>query len=154
MTLEQGGPPALGEDNLSDPWSSPIIRRIQHGFSPVLVADQSYWDANKSSNANGDWPSSIPTIAKGAMRTTNLIIFNDTFSGTSIDVTLEVHADSPTGAVASSATVKIDVPLASSTSKSITMTAPASGTKCYLVLRAAKNETALFEETDEAFTLQ
>jgi hypothetical protein len=154
MTLEQGGPPALGEDNLSDPWSSPIIRRIQHGFSPVLVADQSYWDANKNSNASGDWPSSIPTIAKGATRTTNLVIFNDTFSGTSIDLTWEVHADSPTGAVASSATVKVEVPLASSVSKSITMTAPASGTKCYLVLRAAKNGTTLFEETDESFTVQ
>jgi hypothetical protein len=50
--------------------------------------------------------------------------------------------------------VKVDVPLASSISRSITMTAPASGTKCYLVLRAAKNGTTLFEETDEAFTVQ
>jgi Glycosyl hydrolases family 2, TIM barrel domain/Glycosyl hydrolases family 2, sugar binding domain/Glycosyl hydrolases family 2 len=154
MTLEQGGPPALGEDNLPDPWSSPIIRRIQHGFHPVLVADQSYWDANKNSNANGDWPASIPTIAKGATRTTNLIVFNDTFAETSIDLTWEVHADSPTGAIASSATLKVDVPLASSISKSITMTAPTSGTKCYLVLRAAKAGTTLFEETDESFTLQ
>ena len=38
--------------------------------------------------------------------------------------------------------------------KSITMTAPTSGTKCYLVLRAAKNGAALFQEMDESFTLQ
>ena len=72
------------------------------------------------SNTNGDWPASVPAIAKGASRTTNLLIFND----------------------------------ASMATKSITMTAPTSGTKCYLVLRAQKNETTLFEETDESFTLQ
>jgi hypothetical protein len=38
--------------------------------------------------------------------------------------------------------------------KSITMTAHTSGTTCYLILRAEKNGTTLFEETDESFTLQ
>jgi len=154
MTLEQGGPPLFGEDNLPDPWSSPIIRRIGQAFSPVLVADQAYWESNKSSNANGDWPTSVPTLAKGATRTANLLVFNDTFSGASVDVTWEVHADSPTGAIASSATLQVAVPLASMVTRSITMTAPASGAKCYLVLRAAKNGMTLFEETDESFILQ
>ena len=154
MTIEQGGPPLFGEDNLPDPWSSPIIRRIQHGFSAVLVADQSYWESNKMSNTNGDWPSSVPAIAKGATRTTNLLIFNDTFAGTAINVTWEVHADSTTGTIGATGTLAVDVPLASMVTKSITMTAPASGTKCYLVLRAEKNGTTLFEETDESFTLQ
>ena len=154
MTIEQGGPPLFGEDNLPDPWSSPIIRRIQHGFSAVLVADQAYWESNKMSNTNGDWPASVPTIAKGATRATTLLIFNDTFAGTSIDITWEVHADSATGTMGASGTLTVDVPLASMVTKSITMTAPSSGTKCYLVLRAAKNGTTLFEETDESFTLQ
>ena len=154
MTIEQGGPPLFGEDNLPDPWSSPIIRRIQHGFSAVLVADQAYWESNKLSSTNGDWPSSVPAIAKGATRTTNLLIFNDTFAGTTIDVTWEVHADSATGTIGASGTLTVDVPLASMVTKSITITAPTSGAKCYLVLRAAKNGTILFEETDESFTLQ
>ncbi len=154
MTIEQGGPPAFGEDNLPDPWSSPIIRRIQAGFNPVLVADQSYWESNKNSNANGDWPASVPTIAKGGTRTTNLLVFNDTFAGTTIDVTWEVHADSATGTVASSGSFSIDVPLGTMGTKSITMTAPSSGTKCFLVLRSAKDGTPLFEETDESFALQ
>jgi hypothetical protein len=154
MTIEQGGNPVFGEDNLSDPWSSPIIRRVQHGFSPVLVADKDYWEANKTSNANGDWPASVPTIAKGATRATTLLIFNDTFAGTSIDITWEVRADSATGTLGASGTLTVDVPLASMVTKSITMTAPTSGTKCYLVLRAQKNGTTLFEETDASFTLQ
>jgi len=154
MTIEQGGPPVFGEDNLSDPWSSAILRRIQNGFSPVLVADQSYWASATMSNANGDWPASVPAIAKSATRTTNLLIFNDTFAGTTINVTWEVHADSPTGTIGAMGTLAVDVPLASMATKSITMTAPTSGTKCYLVLRAQKNGTTLFEETDESFTLQ
>jgi hypothetical protein len=39
-------------------------------------------------------------------------------------------------------------------SKSISMTAPTSGTTCYLVLRAQKSGTKLFEELNESFTLQ
>ena len=64
------------------------------------------------------------------------------------------RADSPTGTIGASGTLAIDVPLASMVTKSITMTAPTSGTTRYLVLRAQKNGTTLFEETDEAFTLQ
>jgi hypothetical protein len=154
MTIEQGGNPVFGEDNLPDPWSSPIITRVQHGFSPVLVADKDYWEANKMSNTNGDWPASVPTIAKGATRATTLLIFNDTFAGTSIDITWEVHADSATGTLGATGTLTVDVPFATMVTKSINITAPTSGTKCYLVLRAAKSGTTLFEETDESFNLQ
>jgi hypothetical protein len=154
MTIEQGGPPVFGEDNLPDPWSSPIIRRVQAGFNPVLVADQAYWEAAKMSNTNGDWPATAPALAKGATRATTLLIFNDTFAGTAVDVTWEVHADSATGTTGTTGTFSVDVPLASMATKSVTITAPASGTKCYLVLRSQKNGTTVFEETSEVFNLQ
>ena len=143
MSIEQGGNPLFGEDNLPDPWSNQIIRRIQQGFSAVLVADKDYWEANKESNADGDWPASVPSLAKGADRATTLLIFNDTFSGTSIDITWEVHADSATGPIASSATLQVEVPLGSMVTETITMTAPTEGTVCYLVLRAAKDGETL-----------
>ena len=154
MTIEQGGPPVFGEDNLPDPWSSQIIRRVQNGFSPVLVADKDYWETNKMSNSNGDWPASVPAVAKGATRPTTLLIFNDTFSGTSVDVTWEIHSDSPTGTKGDSGTFTIDVPLATMGTKSITFTAPTSGTKFYLVLSAQKDGATVFQEIDESFTLQ
>jgi hypothetical protein len=106
------------------------------------------------SNANGDWPATVPSLAKGASRATTLLIFNDTFAGTSIDITWEVHADSATGTLGATGTLTVDVPFATMVTKSINITAPASGTKCYLVLRAQKNGTTLFEETDESFNLQ
>jgi hypothetical protein len=97
---------------------------------------------------------SIAGAREGATRATTLLIFNDAFSGKTVDVTWEVHADSATGAVASSGTFSVDVPLASMATKSITLTAPASGAKCYLVLRPQKDGATLFQETDEVFNLQ
>jgi hypothetical protein len=123
-------------------------------FSPVFVADKDYWEANKMFNTNGDWPSSVPTIAKGATRPMTLLIFTDTFSGTNVDVTWEIHSDSPTGTKGDSSTFTVDVPLATMGTQSITFTAPTSGTKFYLVLQAQKNGTTVFQETDESFTLQ
>src|SRR5258708_23804034 len=113
MTIEQGGNPLFGEDTVLDPWSNPIIARIQQASNPVLVADRDYWEANKMSDQNGDWPSSVPTLTKGSTSSRTLLVFNDTFSGTAVDVTWEVHADSPTGATASSATLNLGVPLGS-----------------------------------------
>ncbi len=153
MSLEQGGPPLLGEDTVPDPWSNPLITRIQQASNPVLVADQAYWEANKMSDRNGTWPASIPALTKGTMSSRTLPVFNDTFSGTAVDVTWEARADSPTGAVASSGTLNLDVPLGSMVTQSINVTAPTSGSTCYLVLRGQKNGTTIFEETGEVFNL-
>ena len=139
MTIEQGGTPVFGEDNLPDPWSSPIIRRVQHGFSPVLVADKDYWEANKMSNANGDWPASVPSDRERRNpRDDAPHLQRHLLRERSVDVTWEVHADSATGTMGASGTLTVDVPLATMVTKSITITAPTSGTKCYLVLRAQK----------------
>ncbi len=153
MTIEQGGPPVFGEDNLPDPWSSPIITRIQQAFNPVLVADQAYWNANKMSDNTGTWPTVIPAMTKGDTASRTLAIFNDTFSGTAVSVIWEVHTDSATGTTASNGTLSLDVPLGSMATQSINITAPNSGSKFYLVLRAQKNGLTLFEETEESFTL-
>jgi hypothetical protein len=150
--------PLFGEDNLPDPWSNAIIERIQNAYNPMLVADQAYWEANKMSDTSGDWPvsTSIPTLTKGSMSSRTLLIFNDTFSGTSIDVTWEVHADSPTGTIASMGTLSsVMVPLGTMATQTINITAPSSGTQAYLVLRSQKSgtQTTVFEEDGEYFTL-
>jgi hypothetical protein len=153
MTIEQGGNPLFGWDNLPEPWASPIIQRLQQGFGPVLVADQAYWEANKMSDSNGDWPASVPTLSTGATTQRTLLVFNDTFSGTAVTVIWEFHAGSATGAIASSGTLNVDVPLGSMATTTINATAPSSGSMGYLVLRAQKSGTTLFEEDDEAFNL-
>ena len=111
-TYPQGiiNPPLFGEDNLPDPWSNPILMRQQRAFNPVLVADLPYWELNKMSNANGDWPVTLPALARNVDVARTLTIFNDTFSGTSISVVWEVHADSPTGAMSSTGTFAVNVP--------------------------------------------
>jgi hypothetical protein len=50
-------------------------------------------------------------------------------------------------------TFTLDVPLGSRAPHAITIHTPATGTKCYLVLRAQKGGVTLFEDTSETFTL-
>jgi len=154
MTIEQGGKPLFGEDNLPDPWSSPIITRIQRGFNPVAVADIAYWEANKLSNSSGAWPVSIEAVAKGTKLTRKLVVFNDTFSGTSIDVAWEMHAETADGAIADQGTTKLDIPLGSRTTTSISVTTPASGSNAVLVLQSSKNGQVIFRDDGEQLKLQ
>ena len=99
MTIEQGGPPLYTEDNLPMPWSNPIITRVQRAFNPVAVIDAAYWDANHASDKSGAWPISKPAVSKGAQVTRQLMVFNDTLSGTGVDVSWEMHQDTATGAM-------------------------------------------------------
>jgi hypothetical protein len=146
-------PPLFGEDNLPDPWSNPIIMRVQRAYNPVLVADQAYWEANKMSNVSGNWPVSVAALARDTDVNRNLVIFNDTFAGTSITVVWEVHADLATGPTASTGTFTLDIPLGSRVIRPITIHTPAAGTTCYLVLRAQKNGAAVFEDSAQMFSL-
>ena len=154
MTIEQGGKPLFGEDNLPDPWSSPIITRIQRGFNPVAVADIAYWEANKLSDSSGAWPVSIEAVAKGTKLTRKLVVFNDTFSGTSVDVAWEMHAETADGAIADQGTTKLDIPLGSRTTTSISVTTPASGSNAVLVLQSSKNGQVIFRDDGEKLKLQ
>jgi len=154
MTIEQGGAPLFGEDNLSDPWSSPIITRIQRAFNPVAVADVAYWDENKLSDANGTWPVSPETVARGAKLTRQLVVFNDTFSGTGVDVAWEMHADSATGAITDQGGMHVDVALGQRATASLTVTAPSSGTNAVLILQSSKNGVVIFRDDAELFRLQ
>ena len=146
-------PPLFGEDNLPDPWSNPILMRIQRAFNPLLVADSDYWAANHLSDTSGDWPVNIPALPRDSDVTRNLVMFNDTFSDTGVDVTWELRADAPDGAIASSATIHVDIPLGALVSQAIQLHTPASASTAYLVLRAQKNGKTLFEDTATQFTL-
>jgi hypothetical protein len=154
MSIEQGGPPLYNEDNLPMPWSNPIITRVQRAFNPVAVIDTAYWDANHASDKSGAWPISKPAISKGAQVSRQLMVFNDTLSGTGVDVAWEMHQDTATGAMSGQGTMHLDIPLAGHATVTATVTAPASGTTAVLVLKSSKNGTMLFEDDGEAFALQ
>lgn len=147
--------PLYGEDNLPDPWSNGHIQRVQAGFNPVLVADEAYWQANKFSNADGDWPAVVPMIHAGDAITRTLNLYNDTFSGTVVDVSWELRLGSATGTVADSGTINANVPLGTVVQQDISFTAPsgAEGTDVYLVLSAEKGGIELFREESQFFRL-
>jgi len=147
--------PLYGEDNLRDPWSNAQIQRVQAGFHPVLVADKEYWEANKLSNSNGDWPATEPFLPPNKSVTRTLNIYNDTFSGTDVDVFWELRKGSPQGDIADSGVIHATIPLGYVGKQEITFTTPAAkdGAMVYLVLRAEKNGVELFREESQRFTL-
>lgn len=155
MTLEQGGNPLYGADTLPSAWTNNQIQRVQAGFNPVLVADTNYWDAAKLSNANGDWPANIPFITPGQSLTRTLTIYNDTFSGTDVDVFWEFRQNSATGPIVASGVVNATVPLGYTQYRNIMFTAPhaANGTIFYLVLYTRKNGAELFRESSQQFLM-
>jgi hypothetical protein len=147
-------PPLYGEDNLADPWSNPIILRIQRAMSPTLVADIAYWNANRMSNAAAAWPVSTETVSRGARLSRQLAVFNDTFAGTGVDVSWEMHQDTADGPIADQGSTRLDVPLGQHASVSIAVNAPATGQSAILVLQASKNGVAVFRDDGEKLQLQ
>ena len=96
-------------------------------------------------------PPTLALTSPSTVTTTNASMVNvagTTEPGASVMVNGVQAYVSPTG------TFSVDVPLASMATKSITITAPASGTKCFLVLTAQKSAVTVFQEQDEVFTLQ
>jgi hypothetical protein len=111
---------------------------VQKAFSPVLVADRDYWTANELSDKNGDWPSVSVALPRGVPTTRTLVVFNDTFAGTQLNVRWELREGSPTGPVAATQDLKLDVPLGQSIQQPITFTPPATDGPLFLVLTATK----------------
>jgi hypothetical protein len=154
MGIEQGGPPLYDEDKLPSPWTNPIVLRVQRAFNPVAVIDAAYWESNKMSDKSGTWPTVKPTVTKGSQVSRQLIVFNDTLSGTGVDVAWEMHQDSATGAMSGQGSMHLDIPLAGHATVTANVTAPSAGTSAVLVLQSSKNGTVLFRDDGEVFTLQ
>lgn len=153
MTLEQGGHPLYGADNLPNPWTNSQIQRVQAAFNPVLVADTNYWYLARGSTASGDWPTAAPYLTANTTFTRALRIYNDTFSGTNVDVYWELYQGATNGTLSTSGHFTTTVPLGYSVVQNITFTTPnvADGTVLYLVLYAKKDGMELFRENDEKF---
>ncbi len=151
VPLQNGIVPLYGEDNLPDPFSNSQIQRVQAAYNPVLVADKDYWDANKLSDASGAWPSIEPSLGHAQSVTRTLDIYNDTFSGTGVDVSWEVRVDSPDGSLNSQGSLHVDVPLGSHSEQTISFVTPATGTRFYLVLVSSKSGQEVFRERNESF---
>jgi hypothetical protein len=147
-------PPLFGEDNLPDPWSNPIIVRIQRSMSPVAVADVAYWSANRMSNSSGAWPAAVETVARGARLSRQLVVFNDTFAGTAVDLSWEMHQATADGPTIDQGSMRLDIPLGQRATLTIAVTAPATGTSAFLVLQSSKDSRVIFRDDGQEFRLQ
>ena len=148
------GSPLYGEDNLTDPWSNPIVIRVQRAMNPMAVADVPYWNANNMSNASGGWPTAIEAVTRGARLSRQLVVFNDTFSGTGVDLTWEMHQDSVQGAMSDQGSMHLDIPLGQRKTVSLSVTAPSTGNNAFLILQSSKDSVVIFRDDAQQFRLQ
>ena len=81
---------SIGEDNLPDPWSNPQIQLLQKAFNPVATVDTAF----KLSNGAGQWPVA-PSVMPAGAPTRTLTVFNDTFTGTRLDVKWSLRQGAP-----------------------------------------------------------
>ncbi len=155
FTTEEGRHPVYGADNLTDPWSNPQIQRIQAAFNPIAAIDLPYWSASGASDANGDFPlpQAVPAYSSGSTVTRNITVFNDDFSNTSVAFAWTAYLNQVGGTVIASGTSTLTIPLGSRVTQPVTFTAPATGSRIYLVLSTSKSGTTTFSDSAEYFTL-
>ncbi|MDX3690161.1 hypothetical protein PV726_07435 [Streptomyces europaeiscabiei] len=152
---EEGGHPVYGEDNLSDPWSNPQIRRIQAAFNPIAAVDLPYWSASGESDQDGNFPlpAAVDSYAHNSTVTRNITVFNDDLSGTSVGFNWTARLDRPDGTVIDSGNESLTIPLGSRVTRPISFTAPSSGSRVYLVLSTTKSGSTTFTDSVEYLNL-
>ena len=155
FTPEEGGHPVYGADNLPDPWGNPQFQRVQAAFNPVAAIDLPYWSASGVSDANGAFPlpQAVPGYPANATVNRSITVFNDDFAGTAVDFAWSARLDRPDGAVIASGSTTLTVPLGSRVTQPVSFTAPATGSRVYLVVSTAKSGAATFSDAVEYFTL-
>jgi hypothetical protein len=152
---EEGGHPVYGADNLSDPWSNPQIQRIQAAFNPIAAVDLPYWSASGESDQDGNFPlpEKVDTYSHNSTITRNITVFNDDLSGTSVGFNWTARLDRPDGTVIASGNDPLTIPLGSRVTRPISFTAPASGSRVYLVLSTTKSGSTTFTDSVEYLKL-
>ena len=157
-SLEIGYPagplPLYGEDNLPDPWSNAQIQLLQKAFNPVAAVDTAFWDQNKLSNGAGEWPVAPSVIAAGE-NTRTLTVFNDTFTGTRLEVTWSLRQGVPDGAVVASGSLTPDIAPGDHAAVPISFTAPVTTDPLYLDIRVEKpSHGVLFQDASTVYQVQ
>jgi len=122
-------------------------------MSPVAVADVAYWNANRMSNATGEWPAVIESANRGTRLSRQLVVFNDTFTGTAVDVSWEMHQGTADGPTADQGSMRLTIPLGQRQTVTIGVTTPATGSTAVLVLQSSKDGRVIFRDDGQLFRL-
>lgn len=137
---------------LEDAWNHPLIRLMQKCFNPVAVCDVEFDNANKRSNANGDWPVVKPELRGGSVISRDLAIFNDEFSGEDVDVSWELRCEGHATPLLDHGAFTIRIPLGEFRRRTIQLQIPDHVTgDANLILKSAKHGLERFCEEAVCF---
>ena len=152
---EENRNPVYGANNLPDPWSNPIVQRVQAAFNPVAAIDLPYWSASGGSDENATFPlpRAVPSYPTNTTVNRTITVFNDDFTGTAVGLNWSARLDSPDGTEVASGSATLTIPLGSRATHNVSFKTPASGSRVYLVLSTTKSGSTTFRDSVEYFTL-
>ena len=142
----KGNPNAKILPLIADPWHDPNIRLMQQCYHPVAVCDVDFDQANKRSDANGDWPVSKPRLQAGAHVVRHLAVFNDEFSDPSVSVAWEARSGTKTGPLVASGKFTLPIPLGEFRTQDISFDAPKTPGDLCLILASFKGGQPRFRD--------
>ena len=126
--------------SITNPWTNPNIQLIQNCYNPVAVADVDFDATNAKSDLNGDWPVKSLNILTGSQVTRTIAVFNDEFSGNTVNLAWQARLDAPTGAILASGATNYAILLGQFRKVTIHFNAPnQDGRKVYLLLTTSKS---------------
>ena len=131
---------------LADPWHDPNILLMQKCYNPVTVCDVGFDEANKRSNAQGDWPVTHPRLDPGSHVTRTLAVFNDEFSGQTVGVAWELHSGTKTGPLLKTGQFTLPIPLGEFRTHEIVFDAPATPGDIFLTVSSSKGGQTRFSD--------
>ncbi len=134
---------------IRDPWTNPIIRLMQRCYAPVALCDVQFDKINARSNANGDWPTTVPAVIAGTEVRREIALLNDTFRESKL--TLEYEITVQKGALpVKIATGKIDKTVDAGTYATVDVTFAAPAEPCELSARYVLKQDGIEVFREEA----
>ena len=136
---------------LTHPWHNPRIRLMQQCYHPLAVCDVEFDRTNAGSNANGDWPVRKPALQAGALVERQIAVFNDEFSGDTVELRYEALMQS--GALVTRGKQSLTIPPGQFRVVTLTFTCPKTNGDLKLSLAAWKGGVERFREGAIVFSV-
>lgn len=146
FTGEEGRHPEYGEDNLPEPWSFWKIQLLQKACSPFLAIDCHYWYINRKSNASGSFPVVTPAFKINSEVTREIVVFNDDFSGTDIELHWNIRTGSASNRIYDEGCIKLNITPGFMGRADITFKTPDFNNVLVLTLEVIKDGIIVFKD--------
>lgn len=151
LLTEENRHPVFGEDNLPEPWSNTGIQLLQKAYHPLLALDFDFWWLNRKCDMFGHFPVCSPSMQAGTSVEREITVFNDEFSGGSMELRWEVREGSNANWIWEKGIIPLSIRPGYAAKVKVSFTASQFNTFMFLTLRVFKNGVERFTDNLTCF---